>query len=249
MKYLKIAFGLVMVAGMMAVATSSAMAAPKWVTCLNVGVNKGKWTNSTCSKPGTGEWETSEVAATIETTSSGTLKLEDSEATGGAVQIECTGGGTGTVGAGGSDSIKTITAEKCKFIKNGACEASKEVTAFAVNLGWSTKLKEENGEVRDEITSLVSGKKPGWSVKCHVAGIFEITDTCEANATTKIKSPAETTNAGTLEAVFDTKSGNAKCSAGGAESGHVLGTVVSSTRVGGALRALWVLANITGFPS
>jgi len=247
-KHLKIALGLVLVAGLMAVGAAPAMAAgPKWVTCLKVA--SGKWTNSTCSKAGAGEWETSALSATIEVTSDGTLELEDSEATGGAVRITCKGTSTGTIGVEGTGSIKTITATGCTFVKNGECESSKEVTAEARNLGWSTKLEEKPGEVRDNVTSLVSGKEPGWAVKCHVLGVFEITDVCEANASTKVINPSATKHEGSFETEFETNSGNAKCSAGGAASGHVFGPVLSVARISNAPRTAWVLAPVTGFPA
>jgi len=263
MRYLKMAFGLVVVASMMAVMASSAMAltGPRWVTCLKVV--KGTFENNLCSKGTSGEWETSAVKETIETTSDGTLILEDTKpAAGGAVEIECKGTNEGTIGANGSDSIRSIVATECKFIKNGGCTASEPVTVKAINLGWSTRLSVRNAEnkevaegaegteVRDELTSLVAGKKPGWAVVCHVDGILEITDECTNNATTKIKAPDETAHAPAFESVFDTKSNEpkAECTSSKEKTGRVERTVLFSARVGGALRAAWVLANVPGFP-
>src|ERR1700683_394141 len=125
MRYLKMAFGLVVVAGMMAVMASSAMAltGPRWVTCLKVV--KGTFENNLCSKGSSGEWETSTVKETIEVTSDGTLVLEDEKpAAGGAVELECKGTNEGTIGANGSDSIRSVGASECKFIKNGGCTAT-----------------------------------------------------------------------------------------------------------------------------
>ncbi len=263
MRYLKMAFGLVVVVGMMAVMASSAMAltGPRWVTCLKVV--KGTFENNLCSKGSSGEWETSAVKETIEVTSDGTLVLEDEKpAAGGAVELECKGTNEGTIGANGSDSIRSVSASECKFIKNGGCTATESVTLKAINLGWATRLSVRNAkneevaegaegvEVRDELTSLVAGRKPGWEVFCHVDGILEIQDVCTNNTTTKIKSPGETVHPPAFESVFDSKSNEpkAECTSGKGKTGRAEGTVLFSARVGGALRAAWVLANVPGFP-
>jgi hypothetical protein len=237
MKYLKIAFGLAMVAGLMAAMTSSAIAAPIWVHCEKV--TSGKWTNSLCTTAGSGEWETKAVTETSEVTSSTEpgskgLELEDKKA---GTAITCVGVGTGTVGANGSDSVKTIKAEKCKIVagKAGSCE--EPVTARALNLGWSTKLEEKNGELRDAVTSLISGKTPGYAVECEVDGILKITDECTGNITTNVV--ANRAN-GTVETTFDSVSegelGN--CTVGGEKEGRVAGKVINKLRSG----AYWALA-------
>ena len=96
MKYLKIALGPVLVAGLMsAVVASPAMAVPRWVHC--VKVEKGKWLDNNCAKAGEGTWETKELVGTSEVTSSGELEMEDSKATGGAVDLECAGTSKGWV--------------------------------------------------------------------------------------------------------------------------------------------------------
>ncbi len=237
MKYMKIAFGLALVAGLMAVMASSAMAAPKWVTC--VKATPGKWSSSTCTSAGTG-WETAEVSATSEVTSSTVgstgLELEDKKA---GTAITCVGNGTGTVGANGSDSVRTITASKCKIVagKAGSCE--EPVTARAINLGWSTKLEERSGELRDIITSLISGKTPGYAVECEVDGILKITDECTGVISTNARANRAE---GTVETEFDSVSegelGN--CTIGGEKQGRVKGNVVNRLRSG----AYWILASL-----
>jgi hypothetical protein len=227
MKYLKIAFGLALVAGLMAVVASPALAAqPKWVACQEV--TSGKWTNNNCTTAGSGKFETKAVTETVEVTSSspGGLELEDSKATGGATAIKCEGSDLGTVGNEGSDSITKITATKCTFVKAGSCESGKAATARALNLPWATKLEEVGKEVRDQVTSLVSGKEPGWAVECTVLGVFKITDECTGNTSTGIHNVR---NEGKVEAVFDkvTEEKPATCSVGGAKSGFVRGVDLS----------------------
>ena len=113
MKYLKIALGLALVVGLMAVVTSPAMAAtPKWVTCEEV--SSGKWANSTCTTSGSGKFETKALIETREGTSSGTLELED---TAQATTLSCARTSVGTAGANGTDGIKTITTTGCRFVK------------------------------------------------------------------------------------------------------------------------------------
>jgi hypothetical protein len=246
MRYLKIVLGLALVAGLMAVVASPAMAAqPKWVFCNEV--TSGKWTNSGCTTSGSGKFETAAVTETVEDTSSGKLELEDSKATGGATAITCEGTNTGTAGANGSDGIKTITATHCTFVKAGSCEEAKGVTAIARNLPWATKLEEVENEktkkmeVRDSVTSLVAGKTPGWAVECTVAGILKITDTCEGNTST---SATANRTEGTIETNFDevSEKSPATCSVGGAGAGFVRGPV----RVRSRRFILWILALVLG---
>lgn len=250
MKYLRIAFGLALVAGLMAVSASSAWAAPpRWVACEKVAAGTGHWTDQHCEKAGTGEWDTREITETREVTSDGTLELEDEKASIlGATRIKCSGTNLGTVGAGGSDSVRSITATSCEFIKAGGCSTSTKPTAEARNLGWTTQLKEENGEVRDVITSLIAGKQPGWAVTCtSVLGSKE-TDVCEAEGTASTKITNGTgEKKGAVIAKFE-KAQRAHCSLGGAGAGIVEGEVLNRLRTGpsGELRLLWVLASAFG---
>ena len=239
MKRLKIAIGLAMAAVLMAITASSAMAEPAWVHCEKVA--SGKWENSLCTETGAGEWETKAVTETSEITSStvpGTkgLELEDKKA---GTAITCVGVATGTVGAKGSDSITTIKATSCKLVagKAGSCE--EPITARAINLGWSTKLEERSGELRDTITSLISGKKPGYAVECKVAGIIKITDECTGVISTK---PRANRTEGTVETEFDKTSeeelGN--CTIGGEKQSRISGTIINRLRNG----AFWILASL-----
>jgi hypothetical protein len=248
MKRLKIAFGLAVVAGLMAVVAAPAMAVPRWVHCVK---GSGPYTNGTCATLGAGGWETKELVNTSEVTSSGELELEDSKATGGATAIKCSGVNTGWVtnlenkNEPGQDGIATITNIKCTFVKAGSCESSKGVEVKPQNLPWGTKLEEEGAQVRDDI---LSGSKaptgegfPGWSVTCTVGGILKVQDVCEHNDTTVNVRANRTT--GKTEFLFDEKANEAghraKCTVGGAEAGFVRGEIQSQLRSG---NALWILA-------
>ncbi len=247
MKYLRIAFGLALVAGLMAVVASPAMAVPRWVHC--VKVTTGQWEDSNCSKKGsTNVYETKAITETSEVTSSGTLRLEDS-ATG--VALSCKGANRGwvvnpTTGAGEDDVIE-IAATECKVV-TGTCE---NPLTEARNLPWGTRLvegkrakegeKEEVGAeaVRDE---LISGPKnqegkgePGWAVRCTVGGIIKVTDRCEKSGTTQTVLNNRVT--GATEFVFSKE--EATCSVDGGVTGKVEGTVVEKLR---ASTSLWVLA-------
>lgn len=238
MKYMKIAFGLALVAGLMAVMATSAMAAPIWVHCAESST--GKWMAG-CTSAGTG-WETKAITETSEVTSSTEpgskgLELEDKKA---GTAITCVGSGTGTVGPNGIDTVKTIKATGCKIVpgKAGSCE--EPVTARAINLGWASKLEEKGTEVRDAVTSLIAGKTPGYAVECKVAGIITITDECTGAISTGVRANRTT---GKVETEFDKTSegelGN--CTVGGEKQGRVAGNVLNLLRSG---HPLWVLAAV-----
>jgi hypothetical protein len=121
MKYLRLVFGLIVFAGLIAATTSSAIAlGPRWVTCLPAKeVGKGHFNDSGClENDKTNEWETTAVSETLEVTSSSLgIEFEDSEAPGGAVRMECSITSAGTINPNGQDSIKALHFNTCKFIK------------------------------------------------------------------------------------------------------------------------------------
>ena len=240
MKHLKVAFGLVVVAGLMAVVAAPAMAVPRWVTCEKVS-SGGHWSSGSCTTAGT-EWATKELEGTSEVTSSGELEMEDQEAPGGAVNILCTGLGTGWVSNSanksepGEGGVATIKNMKCSFIKHGECEEAAGVTMKPLNLPWGGRLKETGSEVRGEGPIGV-----GWDVECTVDKILRIQDKCETVIHNTANVLPNRTNS-TVEGVADevTKSETmGKCSASGKDSQLVRGTVVSKLKNG---NALWVLA-------
>jgi hypothetical protein len=161
----------------------------------------------------------------------GLLLLEDSKATGGAVQIHCHGFDAGTVGPGALDLIESITTEllkgsdkiPCSFDKAGACKSNVTPTALALHLPWHTKIILHGTEVRDLILSAGNGE-PGWNVTCTniLGGTTE--DECLApEGSTALKNIL--TAAMGVEATFDAGTQKAKCSVGGAGAGIVSGTV------------------------
>jgi hypothetical protein len=243
MKYLKTVSGLVVVVAWMVVAASPALASQSaWEMCEEVP--SGKWSNSTCTTSGSGTWETKEVTNTLETTSREELELEDSKATGGAVAIRCAVSSRGTIGEEGTGGFASIAATSCSFLKTGSCEASKPATARAVNLPWATKLEEAKEEARNIMTSLVTGKNPGWAVECTVAGVLKITDTCEGPMSTQVgANRAE----GTVEEEFNKASEEepATCSIGGEKAGFVRGTLhtrvtILISGIMGFIRSVWL---------
>jgi hypothetical protein len=250
MKYIKIALGLALAAGSMAVAASPALAlSPRWVTCLFLGEGHGQWEDSHCTDPKTGGgWETREVRETREvTSSSSSIELEDSDTLLGASSVKCEWTNEGTIGTNGQDSVRTITVVKCEKVKEGGCETLESVKP--VNLPWSTLLEEREGpkggkEVRDRITSLIAGKNPGWAVKCDTA-LGPKTDECTGINSTKIENGPDNLY---VVATFDKVSEEtpAECTesqATGKKSGFVRGATISKLRnARGELQALWVLA-------
>jgi hypothetical protein len=244
MKHLKIVFGLVVTAGLMAVVASPAVAlGPRGVTCAKVTPGAGKWTNGLCTTAGTGEWETKEIIATVEVTASGTLEQEDSKAPGGPAVIKCSASGTGTTGAGGTGSVVTILLKSCEFVekKSGDCEESKPVTSEFLNLPWSTKLEERENlskekEVRNVLSAGHSGKTPGLAIECTVGGILKITDECTGMfSTTKIRANRAE---GSVEGEYEKESEPGNCTVGGEKSGFLRGVITGKLRQ----QAAWVLA-------
>jgi hypothetical protein len=247
MKRLKIALGPAIAAGLMAVVASPAMALPRWVHCVKDPT--GSYHDSDCRVPaseGTGDWETKELVGTSEVTSSGELTLEDSEATGGPVDVVCKVRGTGWVAnlsSGSGETIfHTMASIGCKFGSHGECEESAGATATPRNLPWAGRLEERVGEVRDEIVS--GGRKeegngePGWSVQCRVAKVFEIEDTCELQGDTTYERPDRVD--GTIESEFDgvtLTETMPKCTLSKKNSGLVLGIISSKLR---QLTGLWI---------
>jgi hypothetical protein len=238
----KVLLGLSVAAFFAAAATSAMAGTPRWVVCVKEG---GKWMAG-CTKAGT-EWATKELVGTEEVTSSGELELEDSKATGGAVDIKCKESGTGWIAnpkstsEHGEDGISKITSTGCTFVKAGECETGKAVTIKPRNLPWATRLISRGSEARDELLS--GGKKeegegePGWAVECTVAGILKTTDRCEHSGNT-VGVTANRTE-GTVEGKFDERTAEetmATCSVGGAGAGLVRGTLAIKASKG----AVWV---------
>src|SRR5580693_1058210 len=89
------------------------------------------------------------------------LLLEDTEAIGGAVDVECGGAGTGEILPEGLDEETSYTPEKCVIgSSKGACTSLVEVKA--VNLPWLTELLQPSTVFEDDLVEGTGGN-PGWS--------------------------------------------------------------------------------------
>jgi hypothetical protein len=230
MKHLRIAFGLVVMAGLLAVAAAPAMAlSPRWEQCKTVEIaNSGNWKDSLCSVPqGSGTWLTMQLTEkeTEEVTSKsiGKIELTDTKATGGASTVACEGGDRGTIGANGADQEIEVFATSCVRI-TGACTSN--VRATAINLPWITQLVEEPaGKIRNTLRSEIAGKSPGYVVECSVQGIFTVEDECVGPISTAMSNLPN----GNVLSEFDKKSEEEKesstCKLGGPKSGIVKGKV------------------------
>jgi hypothetical protein len=220
---------LVALAAMAMATAATASAAPVWEQC-EKGAAGTKWETNLCNKIGPpNEYAWQEVKSTEAVVTEGSLRLTDLK--GGLekekVTVECFGKDEGTIGPGKFDRITAITASACHNIEN--CPEILKVRAEAVNLPWQTELYEtEPGKVRDQITSTISGKFPGWKVVCS-----GVSDTCEANTSTAMTNKQAE---GVVQATFETKSGRATCTRGGAGQGEVIGSVITKATAGHAIR-------------
>jgi hypothetical protein len=246
MKYIKMAFGFIVVAGLMAVMAGPALAeGVRSVGCIE-NKEKGQWEDSNCEiAKAKGNWETKEPTETKEVTSITMGKGVVLEDTGAKTEIFCTGTGSGSVGPGGKGRIASAVASKCEFEsgKAGSCESGKPVTAKAIHLPWNTTYENPAGaEIRTKIENGGKGE-PGYEVECTVAGIFKVTDTCEGATSTLTKNvPAENegTGTGTVEAEFEATSAKANCSVGGKGTGRTGGTTLFRLRFPQRVR-WWIL--------
>jgi len=225
MKHLRIAFGLVVMAGLMAVAAAPAMAAnARWEQCKKVETAKtGNWKNALCSEAQKeGEWLTMEVTETEEVTSSGKVILTDlnAEGAGKASTVECAGTDRGWIGKAGGDGETEVTATTCTRVE-GLC-GNGTVKARAVNLPWFTQLEIREGKIRDKLTS-ANAEGPGYVVECTVLGFIEVVDKCAGALTTGMSNSADGNVQSEFDAISATEKG--KCEKGGAESGRVQGSI------------------------
>jgi hypothetical protein len=159
------------------------------------------------------------LTSAVSVTSKSTLELSDLAASGGAVAVVCEGTDKGTVGPGDRDEVTEITESECEFHEgeDGACEASKEVKAGALNLPWLSLVLDVELLTVDKITA-EGGKGPGWSVTCTVAGIIKVADECTSSS---IQAEVENETPG-VNLLFTGET--ASCSVGSKTSGMVLGT-------------------------
>ncbi len=176
------------------------------------------------------EWSLSkvDVTSTMNVTSKGKLELTDTSTAAGSVTVTCEGTDAGTVLPGGKDSTTSITATKCTS-NNSACTSP---TAKAVNLPWTSQLKEKG--TRDLIKS-ANSTTLGWLVDCETL-LGKKSDECTTKSTEVV---VENTKTG-VNTIFSKKvSGMATCTESKKETGYVEGTVeIVSGESGKLLEAL-----------
>jgi hypothetical protein len=163
------------------------------------------------------------IGSAVATTGTGTLELTDTNGFfGSTVTIKCSGTTTGTAGPGAANTTTTVTVSSCSTV-SGVCGSP---SATAINLPWKTELITTGGVVRDTIKSDGKGA-PGYTVKCTIFGAT-ITDTCSSER----GQPLVDLNTSPVPVTFDSGSGTADCTLGGAGAGHVRGTVKVSAKSG-----------------
>jgi hypothetical protein len=173
------------------------------------------------------QWTLNGAAITtpVNTTGSGTLLLTDENGFfGSTVTVECAGTTSGTAGPGAADTTSSVTVTSCKTVA-GPCE---KPHASAVDLPWNTELSTVGGVLRDTIRNDGNGE-PGYLVECTIFGSV-IKDTCKSERGQPKVLGTEPVDPVKLE--FDTGSGTADCTLGGAGAGHVRGTVTVSSSSG-----------------
>ncbi len=210
--------------------------ATHWLVCLpeNTGTTTTKWNSSQCTTAGgSGGWEWSEIKGTEPArVVNQTLTLKDTDVKGSESVIQCAAGsgeGEGAVGPGGNSRINTAKVKEpkteCKRV-TGACEAGKVETVEGINLPWQTESYETEGKLLFSLLSTIAGKGAGWKVRCKSAGV-PITDECESESGKLEHLLALNVATGTELLVLGTfeRTGKAKCTLGGAETGVVEGSV------------------------
>jgi hypothetical protein len=214
-------------------ATATASAAPVWKQCREGSENLTKYTDGKCSVLNTGgKYEWVELKTTEKVLTAATLRLYDSKTPLGEAGFECSGTGVGTIGPGKYDRTETVRIVSCKKLK--LCEEG-TISARPVDLPWQTELYESAKEQRDKITEVSPNGEPGWEVKCTVLGKKE-TDTCATAAgkePSTLMTPITVGTKSIVKAEFETKSGTANCTLGGAGSGRVEGSVIIEPQEGG----------------
>jgi hypothetical protein len=217
----------------MSMAAAATASAGVWQQCQK-GAAGTKWTNSECNvASSTGEWAWQEVTTTEKVFSTAALKLEDTNVLFvGRVAVECFGTDEGTIGPKQFDRVEKVRVGSCKNVEH--CTEG-TVTAEAIHLPWQTELFQTENRTRDKITEVPPNGQPGYNTTCNTS-LARSTDECVTETgkegSTLMTNIQET---GIVQAEFETKSGTAKCSLGGAKNGHVWG-IVQFGAVGYAIR-------------
>jgi hypothetical protein len=223
---------------MVASATASA-AGPVWEQCSTEKAASAitKYTNSECNvvgSPNAWAWQTVENTEKVNSTAA--LRLTDTKTLLGESEVECFGTDEGVIGPKQYGRIQAVRVASCKAIK--VCDNTETVKAVAVHLPWQTELYYSGKEVRSKITEGTAKLQPGWSVTCHAGIGGTQTDEClnesGKEGSTAMRNIQET---GIVQAEFESKSGTAQCTLGGAGRGRVTG-IVQFGAVGYAIKVM-----------
>lgn len=210
----------------------NASAALLWLVCLE-GSGLTKYSGPQCTEASsTGKWQSlglpSGVSDTIRLLAF-SLRLEDSA----AATIECGDVGTiwGLIESSNKGQIKVAEITKalaeanCKVLTGVlTCKEPKNIEGVkAINLPWTTEIFETEKKNLTQIKGKTgNGERPGWEVKCG-----GVTDTCEEESGhPEFNELVNGVTKGILLVLarFE-RVGQAKCSIGGANTGHVSGLV------------------------
>ncbi len=229
MKYLKISIGLVVMVGLMGVASEPAQATTETVNLAICKENAGKghWENSLCTKAkASGNWDTREVTETVALTSSAEkLELIDTK-TKPESRITCNMTDKGWIGVHGEGGISSVTFSGCARVE-GPCEAGHTVTVTPLTLGWDYSVLRRGSGAGPRIWIEFFWTKsngPGYKIECTVSEKSVVADECRG----ALDAEGEQLN-GTVIADFAEKiegleyPPKQECTSGGAEAGEIRG--------------------------
>jgi hypothetical protein len=219
---------LVAVFAMSMVASATASAAPVWKQCREGSENLTKYTDGKCSGLNAeGKYEWMELKTTEKVLTKATLRLYDTKTLLGVSEVDCSGTTVGTIGPGKYDRTETIRIAGC----NPVSVCKNVETVIPKGLPWQTELYESAKEQRDKISA-----GAGWEVKCEVILSKKETDTCTTVAGEEgstLMTPITVGTKSIVKAEFETKSGRANCTLGGAKAGVVGGIATIEPQEGG----------------
>jgi hypothetical protein len=216
----------------------NAVAAPLWLVCLE-GTGLTKYSSNQCLTA-SGAATSSEGWQSVGLASGKTdairlfiltLTLKDTKTPLGESEVQChTPNGIEGEGELEGPNKGKITAakveepeEKCKGVK--VCKETEVEAVEGVNLPWKLELFETESKLSSKILAGISGKEPGWKVKCNTIGGPQ-TDECLSESEAKSESVAfENRVSSEVLLILGTfkKTGEGKCSIGGAKAAKIEG--------------------------
>jgi hypothetical protein len=209
----------------------------KWEQCSEgpESTTPTKYKNHLCEEAApsnAGRWQWNEVVGTEEARIKGSLRLADTKTLAGEAAVES----IGDIGPGQFARIQEVktNAAQCRPVK--ICENVEEFTAL--NLPWQVEAYNTEGKHLSKLVGTVSGKEPGYKLKCSVPILGSITDECVQEAGKPESIQLENVATGTELLVLATFQHlrKADCTQGGKESGAVTGSVAILKANGWGLR-------------